>query len=61
MSGLSYPCVCCHSPNAEDEYHWFEPGGQEIVWKLCDRCCEFAVSMVELFSNIETEMVAWQR
>ena len=59
MSGLSYPCVCCHTA-AVDEYHWWWEG-QEIVWKLCEGCCDFAVDMVELFSNLETEMEAWQR
>lgn len=60
MPGLSYPCVCCHKRGAEDEYHWFLDCGTEIVWKLCEVCCEFACEMVELFSHIEQEMVAWQ-
>ena len=59
MPGLSFPCVCCHSPNAEDEYHWWLDDGQEIVWKLCDRCCEFAVEMVECISNLEDELERW--
>ncbi len=59
MPGLSYPCVCCHAP-AEDEYHWWHEG-QEIVWRLCGECCEFAVDVVEIVSNLETEVEAWIR
>lgn len=60
MSELSYPCVCCHRPYAEDEYHWWLDDGQEIVWKLCEGCCEFAVDVVESISNLEWEVERWK-
>jgi hypothetical protein len=63
MSGSCYRCVCCHAP-AVDEYHWWEDDysdGQEIVWHLCEGCCEFAISVVECVANIEEELAAWIR
>lgn len=60
MPELSFRCVCCHTV-ATDEYHWFLDSGDEIVWKLCGDCCEFACDMVELFTHIETEMESWVR
>lgn len=61
MPELSYPCVCCHKGWAVDEYHWFLDCGTEIVWKLCEECCEFAVEMVECISNLEDELERWMR
>lgn len=58
---ILYKCVCCRKYPSEDEYHWFTDEGREVVWKLCGDCCEFACDMVELFSNLETEMELWQR
>lgn len=52
--------MCCHKRGAEDEYHWFLDDGTEIVWKLCGECCDFAVEMVELVSNLETEVETWK-
>ena len=62
-------CFACNAP-AEDEYHWFESvpalGCEyEVVWELCEKCCEFAVDVVELVSNlddeVEREVERWQR
>lgn len=60
MSQLRYRCVCCHTV-ATEEYHWYHDSGQEIVWRLCGECCDFAVEMVELLANIEEEMEIWVR
>lgn len=58
-------CLCCSRP-AEDEYHWYETirayGEEktvEVVWKLCEKCCEFAVDVVESVSNLEEEVERW--
>ena len=54
----------CDQPG-DDEYTYMDEDKQgfavQVTWKLCAGHCEFAVDMVELFSNLETEMVAWQR
>lgn len=57
-------CFACSSP-ASDEYHFFEfvPAlgrEAEVVWDLCDRCCEFAVDVVESISNLEWEVERWK-
>lgn len=63
MSESCFPCVSCRTA-ATDEYHWWhedEDGSHEIVWHLCDRCCEFAISVVESVSNLEEELATWMR
>jgi hypothetical protein len=61
MPELCYPCVCCHKP-AEDEYHWLHEdkhGRHEIVWYLCEDCCEFAIEVTECVANLEEELASW--
>lgn len=61
MSGLCHQCVCCSKP-ATDEYHYYEEldfSIVEVVWELCEECCEFAVDVVECVSNLEEELRAW--
>ena len=56
MHELSFRCVGCKGrTKATDEYHWFMDDGQEIVWHLCDKCCEFAVDVVESISQLDNE------
>lgn len=47
-----FACVCCRK-RADDEYHWWTDDGQEIVWNLCEDCCEFAHDIVEFVSEID--------
>lgn len=56
---LMYRCVCCRVHPADDEYHWYTDAGDKVVWKLCADCCEFACEMVELISNLESEVEEW--
>ena len=54
----------CNSP-ATDEYHFYqevEALGREfeVVWMLCEKCCEFACDVVECISNLEWEVEAWK-
>lgn len=49
----------CNLP-AEDEYHFYEYvpalGYEfEVVWMLCDKCCEFACDVVECISELDNE------
>ena len=49
----------CNSP-ADDEYHFYQHvpalGREfEVVWMLCEKCCEFAESVVECVSNLDNE------
>lgn len=30
-----------------------------MTWKLCGGCCEFAIDVVEIVSNLESEVEAW--
>lgn len=46
MSPLAFKCIACQLP-AEDEYHWYTDDGQEIVWRLCEGHCEFALEVSE--------------
>lgn len=57
---LAYRCVCCRTYPADDEYHWWSGDG-EVVWKLCGGCCEFACDVVEIISNLESEIARWLR
>ena len=59
MSGSCYPCVCCHAP-ADDEYHFYEyvpvmKKEVEVAWHLCEKCCEFAISVVESVGELDNE------
>ena len=58
-------CVCCQAP-ADDEYHYWETitaygetADVEVVWLLCEECCEFAVDVVESITYIEEEVERW--
>lgn len=55
----------CNLP-AEDEYHFYSyvpalEGEFEVVWKLCEGHCEFAIDVVECISNLEEEVREWMR
>ncbi len=61
MPELSYPCVACHKP-AADEYQWYtddgeygDGAGQAITWHLCEECCDFAIDVVECISELDNE------
>lgn len=62
---MSESCFTLNCPNpGDDEYTWLQyvPAlGREfpVTWKLCGGCCEFAIDVVEIVSNLESEVEAW--
>lgn len=54
-------CTTLNCPNpAADEYHFYEyvpalGSEYEVVWELCEECCEFVYSVVECISELDNE------
>jgi hypothetical protein len=55
---LRYSCVCCRNL-ADEEYSWYTDSGKLVTWMLCAECCDFAIDVVEVISNLDEEVEKW--